>query len=355
MAVKKRGAHWHYDFSINKRRYRGPLPGATTKQQAAKMEAQVRLSVHEGRYGQPEKATTFSAFVSEVYLPWSKLNKRSARNDVGYCRVLCESFGTRPLDEITPFLIEQFKRKRTESPTRNGNRRAAATINRELACLSKILSLAIDHNLLTVNPCKRVKRVGGEVARNRYLSLDEETRLLAACTGRIAHLRDLVVLAIQTGMRRGEILGLQWAHVDFERKVLYVHRSKSGKPRSIPMSDQVYQVLYGRETSSTWVFTHPYHPTERLTEFKRAWDTACTRASLTDLRFHDLRHTAATRLAECGVEAFTIAGILGHSSIQTSARYAHASDAGKRRAVDFLADYGKSVTKMAQNKKSGTF
>lgn len=125
-----------------------------------------------------------------------------------------------------------------------------------------------------MNPCKRVKRVGGEVTRNRYLSLDEETRLLAACTGRIAHLHDLVVLAIQTGMRRGEILGLQWAHVDFERKVLYVHRSKSGKPRSIPMSDQVYQVLYGRQTLSTWVFTHPYHPEARLTEFKRAWDTA---------------------------------------------------------------------------------
>lgn len=88
MAVKKRGAHWHYDFSINKRRYRGPLPGATTKQQATKAEAQVRLSVQEGRYGQHEKASTFSAFVSEVYLPWSKLNKRSARNDVGYCRVL---------------------------------------------------------------------------------------------------------------------------------------------------------------------------------------------------------------------------------------------------------------------------
>lgn len=161
--------------------------------------------------------------------------------------------------------------------------------------------------------------------------------------------------SIRTCYRLADRLGLQWAHVDFERRVLYIHRSKSGKPRTVPMSEEVYTLLFNRETSSTWVFTHPYHPTERLTEFKRAWDTACTRASLTDLRFHDLRHTAATRLAECGVEAFTIAGILGHSSIQTSARYAHASDAGKRRAVDSLAGYGKNVTNLSQNKKSGTF
>lgn len=143
------------------------------------------------------------------------------------------------MDEISPILIEKYKRDRRATKTVRGTNRAPSTVNRELELLSKTFSLAIDLDLAIHNPCQKVKRYREDNERNRYLSDDEETRLLAVLNGPRAALRPLVMLAIHTGMRRGELLSLRWMNVDFGRGLIHVmnsHReqTKSGRSRSIP-------------------------------------------------------------------------------------------------------------------------
>ena len=166
---------------------------------------------------------------------------------------------------------------------------------------------------------------------------------MAALTGRKAHLRPLVILAINTGMRRGELFNLTWEKgekVDFTRNVIYVSNTKSGKDRVIPMNQTVRDELIrmSEQADSEFVFVSK-RTGLNLTETKKGFNAACKDGGIKNFRFHDLRHTAGTRLADAGADAFTIKEILGHSSIQTSAIYVHATDEGKRRAVEALASY----------------
>lgn len=173
-------------------------------------------------------------------------------------------------------------------------------------------------------------------------------------TGSRADLRPLIILAIHTGMRRGELLSLRWANVDFARGLIHVlnsqrEKTKSGHSRSIPMNRIARGELLGlqRETGHTeYVFFNEKTQKAR-TDLKNGFRTACRLAGLDNFRFHDLRHTTATRLADAGIGTRAIMAILGHRSIQTSARYTHATDAGLRRAAEALAQrQTRTVTKV---------
>ncbi len=141
-----------------------------------------------------------------------------------------------------------------------------------------------------------------------------------------------MVIALQTAMRQGEIINLRWSQVDFLRDCIYVTNTKSGKDRVVPMNEVSKQELLAlRNNGSERVFdnTSP--------QVKKSFRLATTKARIGDFRFHDLRHTAATRMADAGVDAFTIAAILGHASLQMASRYTHATDEGKRRAIGALS------------------
>ena len=231
-----------------------------------------------------------------------------------------------------PFLVERFKRERKLTPVgeTQPRERAAATVNRELEILSKIFSLAEDNGLARSNPCRKVKKLRQDNRRTRYLTAGEEKRLMAALTGRRAYLRPIVVLALNTGMRRGEILGFEWSNVDLARRLIDVTNTKSGKDRAIPMNQASYSALEHLTRAGQRVFNVDW--------IKVAWAAALQDSKIENFRFHDLRHTAATRLADAGTDAFTIAAILGHSTIQMSARYTHATDERKRRAVERMSE-----------------
>jgi len=127
-------------------------------------------------------------------------------------------------------------------------------------------------------------------------------------------------------MRRGEILGLEWKNIDLTRGLIYVTNTKSDKDRVIPLNQAARSALESVKQAGQRVFDVDW--------IRMAWMAAVKDAKISDFRFHDLRHTAATRLADAGTDAFTIAAILGHSTIQMSARYNHATDERKRRAVE---------------------
>jgi len=148
MSVYKRGSHWHYRFRVRRVRYRGALPEASTKWEAEQAESKIKQEIFEGRFGLVDLGSERLAdFISKTFLPWSKANKRSWRHDVFRARTICDYFGTKTFREMSPLLIEKFKRDRRESITRREKVRSPASVNHELTLLSKIFNLAIDYRL----------------------------------------------------------------------------------------------------------------------------------------------------------------------------------------------------------------
>lgn len=354
--VRKRGNRWYFDFMVRRVRYRGAVPEARTKWQAEKAEARIRLEVYENRYGRSSEGQLLSEFVEKVYLPWSQANKRSSRDDELHAKVICDFFAGKTFDRISPLLIEKFKKQRRESVTRYERERRPASVNRELAALSRIFSLAIDNGITDTNPCRKVKKLRENNERRRYLSSEEQRRLMAALIGRRAHLQPLVLLAVNTGMRRGELLSLTWRNVDFQRGVIHVTNTKTGRDRDVPMNSEVRSILLElqRQAKEEGSVFRNRKTGVNLTDVKTAFNGACTDAGVHDFRFHDLRHTAATRLADAGADAFTIAEILGHTTLQMTKRYTHATDERKRQAVEALSNPQKRIVTRLSQSKSGS-
>lgn len=225
----------------------------------------------------------------------------------------------------------------------DGNNRKPSTINRELQIVSRIFSLAIKYRVTDKNPCNDVALLPENNKRVRYLWDEEEPLLFALLTGPRAHLRDLVTVAIGTGMRRGDQLNLRWEKVDFQRNIIYVPNSKAGNDYSVPMNEDVRNTLLRcRSERSEYVFANP-KTGKPYADPKKAFGTACRLAGIRDLHWHDLRHTFGTRLAEAGFSEATIAELMGHSDPQTTRRYTHATDRAKRAAVEAVRLLGEKV------------
>lgn len=171
-------------------------------------------------------------------------NKRSFKNNEKYeLPMICESKSLKgkTFAQISPLLIEKYKKERRESELENGRTRKPSTINRELQILSRIFSLAIRYGVTDKNPCAEVSLLPENNKRMPYLFDEEEQRLLSALTGPRGHLLPLVVLAISTGMRRGDLFHRE--KVDFQRGLIYVPNSKTGRDYSVPMNEDVKATL----------------------------------------------------------------------------------------------------------------
>jgi len=165
----------------------------------------------------------------------------------------------------------------------------------------------------------------------KYLSKVWERRLLA-CSDRPVWLKPVVIFALHTGMRRGEILSLKWTDVDFTRKLVRVLKSKNGEKRSVPMSNTVYGLLRGQNIRdiSGRVFPVSFRC------LRQGFEKACSRAGLDNFTFHDLRHTFATRLVQNGVDLYKVKELLGHKTIAMTMRYSHHYPESLRSSVEIL-------------------
>ncbi|MDQ3651545.1 MAG: site-specific integrase [Acidobacteriota bacterium] len=347
--------HYHYYFRLNGMRYRGAIPEAYTKWQAEQAEIKIKHEVFEGRYGKAETGTEELAdFIEKVFLPWSKTNKRSWQNDHYNAPTLIDYFGSKTFREVSPMLIEKFKSERIKTITKRGTVRAPASVNRELEMLSRVFSLAIDYKKTDSNPCTKVRKFRLQNQRYRYLLPEEEPMLMSKLTGPRAHLKDMVTVALGTGLRKQEQLSLRRDQVDLSRNLITIAKSKSSRGRDIPMNLEVRAVLLNLckgKAPDGFVFVNPVTNT-RVKDIKRAFSKACELAEIEGLVWHDLRATFGTRLGEAGYEAFTIASLMGHSDIQMTARYVRATDPNKRAAVDAARLSSTSnVHKLATNEK----
>ena len=259
-----------------------------------------------------------------LYLDYSKTNKRSWTRDRTSIGSLKAFFNGKYLYEITPLLIERYKKKRIDEVS-------PVTLNRELACLKHMFTKAIEWEKVDYNPVKRVKLLREDNARLRYLTCDEVQRLYENCAD---HLKPIVLAALYTGMRQGEILKLKWEDVDLEQKIIFVKNTKNNEVREIPLNNLLTSTLKNIKFRSPYVFCdkdgRPYG------SVRKSFENALKKAAIQDFCFHDLRHTFASHLVMSGVDLMTVKELLGHKTIKMTLRYAHLSPSHKRRAIESL-------------------
>jgi len=235
-----------------------------------------------------------------------------------------EKIGAHTLATVTPELLG---RHRDQLQTKE--RLAPGTVNRYLSALSKAFSNAVrEWHWMQENPLSRVSKKTEPRGRVRYLSDEERGRLLDTCRkSERSELYLIVLFALTTGMRRGELLGLRWPDLDFERGVAVLHNTKNGDRRSVKIYPEVAALLreHGkvRKLDSDLIFAKD---SAEVWMFDKAWYQALKDAKIKDFRFHDLRHTAASYLAMTGASVPELAAALGHRTLQMVKRYAHLSD-----------------------------
>lgn len=334
--VKKTDKVWTYNFRLNGKQIRKVANGAMTKTQADKMAMnhylqEFDLMTNPKKESQTE--TTFSDFVESQFLPFSKATKITHDADLRLMKIFSKFFAGKLLSDIRKNDIEEVRRKRMATATQHGGQRQPATINREINVLSKVFSYAVENELLAYNPCRTVKALRMNNERTRYLNEDEQRRLLNVMKD-CPLTKNIVFFAINTGMRRSEIFNLKWFDIDLERKAIQVRQSKNGKPRSIPMNEEIYSLISSLPKISVYVFPSP-KTNGRLNNTKRSFNGAVKQAGIENFTFHDLRHTFATRLADKNVPLSVLAELLGHSDIRMTKRYAHATEKAKHEAVQF--------------------
>ncbi len=346
MGVFLRNNSWYINFWYKGKQYRESV-GPVTKGIAKEKLVIRKREVIQGEYKPKEVRVSFKKF-SEQYMKYSKGNKRpkSSLRDDCCLKHLLPFFGGKGLSEISPFLIEKYKlgRKNEEAAVR--------TINIELATLRHIFSMAMKWKKARGNPVKEVRFLKQTEEKDRILSEEEEKRLLE--TVRTApkekHLEPIILTALHTGMRKGEILNLRWSNVDFKNRVIVVEGTKNGEVRKIPMNKKLTEVLESakKEAEGEYVFSENGKP---YGDVKSGWWTALKKAKIEGFRFHDLRHTFGSRLGMAGVDIRTIQELMGHKDIKMTMRYSHPTPEHKRKAVEVLSGtVSKTVTGVSEEK-----
>jgi integrase len=319
--------------------------GTADKRLAAAIFGKVKVQIIEGRFF--DKADAQQRTVTELldrYLGEHAARRANYRRELTSVKTLKAFFGNPTLDQVTPKRIVAYKNQRYTDGVK------PATINRELATLKKAFNLARrEWEWCTDNPVCRVSMEQENNTRDRWLTVDEEQRLLHAAA---PWLRTLMVFAVHTGMRQGEILGLTWAGVDLFRRTVTVFKSKNGERRTIPLNQTALDLLkqkYGSRSGDTaLVFPSDARTRLNASNISRSLNLALEKAKMTDFHFHDLRHTCATRMVQAGVDLYKVQRLLGHKSPIMTQRYAHHYPESLRAGVEVL-DAGRAVsTNLAQ-------
>ena len=307
--------------------------GTTDRRLAEAILGKIRVKIVEGRFFDTLEAKdhTFNDMMDR-YLKERSITKAPAsrQRDEQCLAHLRDAFGPLTLAEITPKLLAAYKAKRRETAK-------PATVNKELGLVRHGFNVAIrEWEWCRDNPMQRVCMETVRNERDRWISSEEEGRLLANSA---PWLQDMIVFALNTGMRRGEILNLQWQAVDLIRQVLVVMRSKNGEKRTVPLNSRLVELLRRKATmqaKGSFVFSSAASTLVDARNLTRSFRLAAKKAQLIDVRFHDLRHTFATRLAQAGVDLYKVQRLLGHKSAAMTQRYAHHSPESLREGVLIL-------------------
>lgn len=324
------------------------------------------LAVIEAAKAVQDKPVTLEAFIADYYAPWAVAHQKAGQATVDALKAVWGSLYAKLLGEIVSLDVERIKSKRLKAG------RTPATVNRDLDRVRSVFSRAVEWGFLPVHPLKSVKRAkGADNSRVRYLSTAEEQRLRKALDDREAerrasrerhnawhatrgteghpqwpedgytdHLAPLVLLALNTGLRRGELLGLRWENINLQGAILTVPAgiAKSRKGRHVPLNTEAQGVLkrwWQQVPGDGLVFPGPGGG--RMGNISTSWEGLAAAAKLEGFRFHDLRHDFASKLVMAGVDLNTVRELLGHSDLKMTLRYAHLAP---QKLADAVAKLG---------------
>lgn len=333
--IRKRHNSYQIDyFDPNKNRIRKSFK----KRKDAEAELGKRVSlIAEGRYLDVKKdyKTTFKELLDQYKENYN--NQSSFQSWKKHCIENFKAyFGEETkLANIRYMDLETYRNHLRQKRTKNGTVRTDASVNREMSCLHHTLSKAVEWEMMEQNPFDQGKTLilKENNQRMRYLTKDEIGKLLDECP---KYLKRIVECAINTGMRRGEILSLKWSQIkdDF----IYLKKTKTNESRQVPINDDLAQLFKrirkDKQLRSEYVFSN--NGGKPLNSVKKGFKATCRRAGIEDFKFHDLRHTFASQMIMRGANLKDVQEILGHKTMAMTLRYAHLSQEHKKKAVNLL-------------------
>ena len=323
-SVRKRSNKWQ--ARVTRKGYPAETKTFLTKADAERWSRQLESEMDRGRFVSRAEAERMTFFeVLDLYMKEVSPTKRSGKDEIIRLKAMQRHKMARlRMTAITAKAIGEYRDERLQSCK-------AGTVVRELGMLSSIINHCIkEWGLAIQNPVSQIRKPAMPQGRDRVLSESEEQRLLEAFTpikNRNHYMRPMVIVAIETAMRRGEILGLQWEHVNLKKRTAYLPITKNGEPRTIPLSSRAVKTIQQMPRSIDGrVFA--INAAAMETCFKRGRE----RALLPDIHFHDLRHTATTRLAGKLSNILELSAITGHKELRMLKRYYHpkAEDLAKK-------------------------
>ena len=326
MSIYKRGKNYWINIRFNGQRHRIASPDRTLAGSQS-YEATLRRRLAQGKpiTDEPDITMLFSVFVErwlDTYVrsnnkPSEQLNKKTAVKNH-----LKPFFGKMEISKINALHVEEFKQKKQNEGKCN------KSINNYLGMLNKCLNCAQEWNVIKTVP--KIKMLKVPPQKFNFLKEEEYNELLKQALKISPDFYNMVLFTLRTGVRVGELMGLKWGDVDFEKKIVTIKRSlvngimgspKSNKERNIPLSDDIYAILKkDRELKDNYIFLD-----KMVSRFSlnRALKKACKRASVEIRGWHDLRHSFASKLANNGISLQVIQTLLGHSDLKMTQRYAH--------------------------------
>lgn len=345
MGLFKRGQVWWMRFTFNGRQVRRPTE-TTDKKLAEKIHHKVMTQIAEGKwFEKPIGADkTVRELLDKYLVDYSARNNTLATQERDKCTVKTFNrfFGDVTLADLRVKDIADYKAKR------RGEGRAPSTVNRELGLLGHAFNLAIkEWEWIDFNPVARVSRERVNNKIERWLTFDEQEKLLAASP---RWLQEIIIFAVNTGWRRSEVIALAWDKVDlFSKKLTIIEQKNKGKDTQ-PFNEQVLDVLKARakvrSIKSNLVFYSEAGGPLGGRNVLRAFYIAVEKAQIAKCRFHDLRHTFATRLVQAGIDLYKVQKLMRHKSPLMTQRYAHHFSESLRDGVEIL---DKISTKLAQS------
>lgn len=343
MAVRKIKGSWWVDFRFNGERYRKRSPD-NSKPGAQSYEAYLRQKLARGESlveDDSKQAQTFKEFAWKWFETYVKNNNKYAEvknKEYTLKTHLIPYFGASPINRVTNLQVEEYKAKKL-----NQDKLHKKTINYHLAVLSKCLRTA--QEWYDIEKLPKIRKFGRlQPPEFVFLSYKESERLLDHADG-IWH--EMILVALKTGLRLGELRSLDWSDIDWEKRLLTVRRSlcgvrnipvptKTDRIRYIPLVDSVCEALYERKQASGFIFVDEKNKLLLKKRLSTQLARICRQAGIRKIGWHTLRHTFASHLAMRGVQLQHIRDLLGHTRIETTLRYAHLSESSLRKAVAVL-------------------
>ncbi|MFC2161580.1 tyrosine-type recombinase/integrase [Acidobacteriota bacterium] len=330
----KNGNRWCYNFQIPKgKRVRKVAKLAQSKEEAILALQNSIQEEFDREYSikRQQEKIKFGDFAEKYLTVYAQTNKVSWITDRSCIKYMKNFFGDKYLVELTSEDIEKFKKEKLKTGVQK------STVNRYLAILRKMFNLAKEWGNFPEDKKIRIQLLNeGDNRKERILTEDEEQRLMKTSSKRV---KSVVFFALNTGMRLREILNIKWSQIDLDAGYIRVENTKSGRNRLVGINSpllQKLQKLRSKNTQSPYVYTNP-GTKKPYGDMRNGFQGACKRADIKGLRFHDLRHTFASRLVERGIDLITVKDLLGHSTVRMTERYTHSSQLSKRKAVEILA------------------